>query len=130
MTDRRRIGADRPWEALVGYSRGTRVGNVIEISGTAAADGEGRIVAPGDLYGQTKHVLETIGRALQDLGGSFEDVVRTRVFLTDITRWEEAGRAHGEVFADIRPTSAIIVVRGFADPRWLVEHEADADVSG
>ncbi len=124
------VSANRPWEKIVGYSRAVRVGNVVEVAGTAAADSEGRVIAPGDVYGQTKEILRIIGRALEEAGASLEDVVRTRIYLTDISDWEEAGRAHGEVFADIRPANAIIVVRGFVDPRWIVELEADAVVDG
>ncbi|HET7482865.1 MAG TPA: RidA family protein [Actinomycetota bacterium] len=125
---RKRVSANRPWEATVGYSRAARAGNVIEVSGTAAADPEGNVIGPGDVYAQTRAALATIGDALRELGASFEDVVRTRVFLTDVTRWAEAGRAHGEVFADIRPANAIIGTTGFVDPDMLVEIEVTAIV--
>ena len=125
---RRRVSADRPWEAVVGYCRAVRVGNVIEVSGTAAAAPDGTIVAPGDLFGQAQEALRIIGVALAELDAGFEDVVRTRVFLKDPSKWEEAGRAHGAVFSDIRPATAFIGASGFVDPEMLVEIEATAIV--
>lgn len=122
----KRVSANRPWAAIVGYSRAVRSGNAIEVSGTAAADAEGRILAPGDVYGQAREALRIIGEALRELGGSFEHVVRTRVLLADIGRWEEAGRAHGEVFAGIRPANTTMAVAGFIDPQILVEIEVTA----
>ena len=123
---RRHVSADRPWEKIVGYSRAVRVGNQIEVSGTAAAGPDGAVLCPGDLYGQTKEALRIIGDALGELGASFQDVVRTRVFLTDLSRWEEAGRAHGEVFSEIRPACAFIGATGFLDAELLVEIEVTA----
>ena len=102
------------------------MGNLVEVSGTAPAGPDGTIVAPGDVSAQTREALAIIGEALAAAGVSFKDVVRTRVFLTDISRWEEAGRAHGEVFADIRPANTIVGVTGFVDPEILVEIEATA----
>ena len=125
---RRSVSANRPWEKIVGYSRAVRVGNVIEVSGTAPADADGNVIAPGDLYEQTKAALGIIGDALAELGASFEDVVRTRVFLADIRKWEEAGRAHGEVFSDIRPANSFLGSTGFIDPDILVEIEVTAIV--
>ena len=125
---RKRVSADRPWEAVVGYCRAIRVGDQIEVSGTAAAAADGTIVAPGDVYGQTKEALRIIGEALTELGAGYGDVVRTRVFLKDPSQWEEAGRAHGEVFAEIRPATAFIGAAGFVDPEMLVEIEATAIV--
>lgn len=122
----RRVSANRPWEGIVGYSRAVRSGSTIEVSGTAAANANGRILAPGDVYGQAREALRIIGEALGELGSSFEDVVRTRVLLSDIARWEEAGRAHGEVFAGIRPANTTMAVAGFIDPQILVEIEATA----
>ena len=112
----------------MGYCRAVRVGNVIEVSGTAAAADDGSIVAPGDLFGQTEEALRIIGSALAELGAGFEDVVRTRVFLRDPLSWEEAGRAHGAVFGEIRPATAFIGASGFVDPEMLVEIEATAIV--
>ena len=123
---RKRVSANRPWEQIVGYSRAIRVGDHIEVSGTAAAGPEGDVLCPGDLYGQTREALRIIGDALTELGAGFEDVVRTRVFLSDVSRWEEAGRAHGEVFSEIRPATAFIGSSGFLDPAMLVEIEATA----
>lgn len=124
--DRQVVSANRPWESIVGYSRAVRVGNVVEVSGTAAAGPDGAIVAPGDVHGQTSEALRIIGSALEELGASFADVIRTRVFLTDIARWEEAGRAHGEVFSEIRPANIFAGVTGFVDPEILVEVEVSA----
>ncbi|HEX9235847.1 MAG TPA: RidA family protein [Actinomycetota bacterium] len=122
------VGADRPWERIVGYSRAVRVGNVIEVSGTAAAAPDGTILAKGDVAGQARAALQTIGQALADAGASFRDVVRTRILLADVSRWEEAGRAHGEVFAEIRPANTTMGVAGFIDPDILVEIEVTAIV--
>lgn len=126
---RRSVSANRPWEAIVGYSRAVRIGDVIEVSGTAAAGPDGDILAKGDVYGQTKEALAIIGRALEQLGATFGDVVRTRVFMLDISQWEEAGRAHGEVFADIRPANTFAGATGFVDPDILVEIEVTAIAS-
>ena len=123
---RARVSANRPWERVVGYSRAVRAGTVIEVSGTAPADAEGRILAPGDVYGQTRESLRIIGEALGELGAGFADVVRTRILLADVTRWEEAGRAHGEVFSEIRPANTTMGVAGFVDPEILVEVEVTA----
>lgn len=125
---RRHVSAGRPWERIVGYSRAVRVGETIEVSGTAPAAPDGTILAPGDLYGQTREALRIIGEALRDAGADFEDVVRTRVFLKDVARWEEAGRAHGEVFSGVRPANTIVGVNGFVDPEILVEVEVTAIV--
>ena len=126
--ERRRVSADRPWEAIMGYSRAVRVGNVIEVSGTAPAGPDGTILAPGDVEGQTREALRIIGEALQKAGASFEDVVRTRIFMADVSKWEEAGRAHGEIFRDIRPANTTLGANGFIDPDILVEIEATAIV--
>lgn len=123
---RQRVSANRPWEKIVGYCRAVRVGAHIEVSGTAAAGPEGEVLCPGDLYGQTREALRIIGDALAELGASYEDVIRTRVYLKDITAWEEAGRAHGEIFSEIRPACAFIGSSGFVDPAMLVEIEATA----
>jgi enamine deaminase RidA (YjgF/YER057c/UK114 family) len=124
--ERRAVSANRPWESIVGYSRAVRVGHIVEVSGTAAAGPEGNILSPGDVYGQTRDALRIIGDALDELGAGFEDVIKTRVFLTDISQWEDAGRAHGEVFSDIRPANIFAGVGGFVDPEILVEIEASA----
>ena len=123
---RHRVSADRPWAKVVGYSRAVRVGNIIEVSGTAAAGPDGDIMAPGDVEGQAREALRIIGEALRELGASYRDVVRTRVLMADASRWEEAWRAHGEVFRDIRPATIVVGVGGFVDPAILVEIEATA----
>src|SRR5689334_17824456 len=108
------------WEDIVGYSRAVQVGNHIEVAGTVATDANG-IVAKGDMYGQTKFVIQKISDVLQKAGFSLKDVVRTRMFVTDISRWEEAGKAHGEFFNDIKPVTSMIEVKGLIDPGYLVE---------
>jgi enamine deaminase RidA (YjgF/YER057c/UK114 family) len=124
--ERLQIDANRPWERVIGYSRAVRVGPLIEVSATAAADQDGGILAKGDMLGQARECLRIIGEALAEMGASFEDVVRTRVFLKDVSRWEEAGCAHGEMFGDIRPATAFIGIDRFLEPDILVEIEATA----
>lgn len=123
---RKRVEANRPWAKVMGYSRAVRVGNAIEVAGTAPAAPDGTILAPGDVEGQTRAALATIGEALAELGASFQDVVRTRILLADETRWEEAARAHGEVFRDVRPANTTVGGLRFVDPAILVEVEVTA----
>ncbi len=125
---RTRYATGTPWEPRVGYSRAVRTGNVIQVSGTTATDEGGRLVGRGDAYLQAKQAIANIQRALEALGGRLEHVVRTRMYVIDISRWEEVGRAHGESFAAIRPATSMVEVSRLIDPDMLVEIEADAIV--
>jgi enamine deaminase RidA (YjgF/YER057c/UK114 family) len=127
MKSRKRVATAAPWAATVGYSRAVRVGDVIHVSGTAAVDAAGAIVAVGDAYGQARRCLEIIVAALRELGAGPEHVVRTRIFAREGVDWRDIGRAHGEVFADVRPATTMVFT-SFIDPDMLVEIEADAVV--
>jgi enamine deaminase RidA (YjgF/YER057c/UK114 family) len=126
--ERMLVSSGSPYESIIGFSRAVRVGCVVAVGGTAPMGPDGKTVGIGDPAAQTKQCLETIEKALNEAGASLEHVVRTRTFLTDISQWEEIGRAHGEFFGSIRPASTMVQVTAFIQPEWLVEIEADAVV--
>ena len=126
MARRQLIASGTPWEPIVGYSRAVRIANTVYVSGTTATDETGALVARGDPYGQTRQALRNIERALVASGATMADVVRTRIFVTNIRQWDQIGRAHGEVFRTIRPATTMVEVRALIDPEMLVEIEAEA----
>lgn len=117
------------WEDVVGYSRAVKVGNVVEVTGTVAVDENNNLVGGNSAYEQTRFIIQKIQAVLQKAGASLNDVVRTRMFVTDISRWEEYGRAHGEFFKDIKPCTSMIEVKGLIAPEYLIEIEATAIIS-
>jgi enamine deaminase RidA (YjgF/YER057c/UK114 family) len=119
------VSSGSPLEPAIGFSRAVRVGNVLAIAGTAPIAPDGGVAAPGSVDGQTKRCLEIIAQAIADAGFTLDSVIRTRVMLTDISRWEEAARAHGEMFSAIKPACTFVEVKGFIKSEWLVESEAD-----
>lgn len=125
MNDRTLISSGSPWEDVVGYSRAVKVGNLVEVAGTTAVDGD-ELIGEGSVYEQTKFIFQKIGKALKQAGSSLDHVVRTRMFITDISKWEEAGKAHGEVFQHIKPASTMVEVSALIDSRLLIEIEVTA----
>lgn len=129
MQKRMNISSGAKWEDIVGYSRAVRVGNIVEVAGTTAVDEQGNVVGLNDAYEQTRFIFAKIEKALTAAGASLKDIVRTRMFVTDISKWEEIGKAHGEVFRTIKPAASMIEVKGLISPELLVEIEVTAIVS-
>ena len=125
---RQQVGSSSPWEDIVGYSRAVKVGNIIEVSGTTAMDGD-HLIGKGDVYVQTKFIFEKIEKALEQLGGSLKDIVRTRMFVTNIDEWELIGKAHGEIFAAKKPVTSMVEVKRLINADMLIEIEVTAIIA-
>jgi enamine deaminase RidA (YjgF/YER057c/UK114 family) len=126
---RQNFSSGAKWEDIVGYSRAVRIGNIIEVTGTVSTDENSQVVGRNNAYVQTRHILQKIEKILKQTGASMTDVVRTRMFVTDITLWEEYGRAHGEFFSKIKPCTSMIEVSGLIEPDYLIEIEVTAILS-
>ncbi|MBI5669310.1 MAG: RidA family protein [Chloroflexi bacterium] len=126
MSQRQNIPSGTKWEAIAGYSRAVRLGNIVHVSGTTATDEHGNVVGADDPYAQTVYIIQKIERALKPTGATLRDVVRTRIYVTDISRWEDVARAHGEYFGAILPTNTLVEVSALVGPEYLVEMEAEA----
>lgn len=126
---RTNVSSGSPLETPIGFSRAVRIGNMIAVSGTAPMNDDGSTSSPGDVYGQSKRCLEIMFKAIEKAGGRIQDIIRTRIFLTDATRWEEAAKAHGEFFSEIKPACTFVEVSRFIKEDWLVETEADCVIA-
>lgn len=129
MTERAKYSSGTKWEPLVGYSRAVRVGKVVHVSGTTATDAEGKVIGIGDPGAQTFQALTNLRKALEAVGAKLEDVVRTRIYVTDISRWDEVGKVHRSFFKEIRPATTMVEVKNLVSPQMLVEVEAEAILS-
>jgi len=129
LSDRSNYSSGAPWESIAGYSRAVRVGNIIEVAGTTAVDTEGQVVGAGDIGEQTDYIFNKIRNALNEAGSKMSDVIRTRMYLTDINDWEIVARVHGDIFSDIKPVSTLVEVSGLIDKELLIEIEVSAVVS-
>ncbi|MCA0453176.1 MAG: RidA family protein [Chloroflexi bacterium] len=129
MTNRQNISSGTSWEAIAGFSRAVRIGNVVHVSGTTATDDDGNIVGLGDPFAQTTYIIRKIERALNQAGASLTDVIRTRIYVTDASQWEAVARAHGEIFGSIRPANTLVEVSALIGEGYLVEMEADAVIN-
>lgn len=127
--ERTNYSSGAKWEDIIGYSRAVKIGNIIEVTGTVAVDENSMLVAKDDAYGQTKYIILKIEKVLLQAGSSLKDVIRTRMFVTDISRWEEYGKAHGEFFHQIKPCTSLIEIKGLIAPEYLIEIEATAIIT-